>query len=271
MQNHNTEQKYRADVAYIGTAYKGFQFQKNGDSIQAQLEKAVSTILRHPVIIRGASRTDSGVHAENQVVTFQTAVPYTSSDWRYSLNAILPNDICVRNISMVSSAFHPINDAVGKIYRYRLWRGQCTFPHIRPFVWGIQREIDLDCLLRQAADFVGVHDFTSFCAIDSDASTKVREIYEVRVDVRDPLVDIWISGRGFLKQMVRIIVGTMVDIASGRKPSGSVPQILEAKARDAAGMTAPPQGLSLVRILYDDIPSLESVMEDASKGYCLNI
>ena len=271
MQNQNTEQKYRADVAYIGTEYKGFQFQKNGDSVQAQLEKAFSTILRHPVIIRGASRTDSGVHAENQVVSFHTAVPYMSTDWRYSINAILPKDICVRNITVASNSFHPINDSVGKIYRYRLWRGQCTFPHIRPFVWGIHREIDLDCLLEQVSDFEGVHDFTSFCAIDSDASTKVREVVEVRIEIRDPLVDIWITGRGFLKQMVRIMVGTLVDIASGRKPKGSIPQMLEVKARDAAGMTAPSQGLSLVKVLYDDIPTLESVIREASKGYCLNI
>lgn len=264
-------QKYRADIAYVGTAYKGFQFQSNGDSVQFQMEKALSTILRHPVSIRGASRTDSGVHAEHQVLSFQSAVPFTSSDWRYSVNSILPPDISVRQIAMVPKEFDPINDSTGKVYRYRLWRGQCTFPHLRGFVWGVQREIDLDCMLRQVSDFVGTHDFTSFCSIDSDATTKVREIFEVKIDVRDPLIDIWVCGRGFLKQMVRIMVGTLVDIASGKIEPGTIPQILEAKLREKAGQTAPPQGLSLVKILYDEIPDLESVIKEASRGYCLKI
>ena len=118
---------------------------------------------------------------------------------------------------------------------------------------------------------MGLHDFTSFCSVDSDASTKVREIYEVRVDIRDPLIDIWILGRGFLKQMVRIIVGTLVDIALGKISKASIPQILEAKKRETAGQTAPPQGLTLVKILYDEIPDLESVIRDASRGYCLKV
>lgn len=271
MQDQNTQIKYRADIAYIGTAYRGFQFQKNGDSVQAQLEKAFSTILRHPVAIRGASRTDSGVHAEDQVVSFQSSTPFDSSDWRYSMNSVLPNDICVRDIYPVSDSFDPINDSTGKVYRYRLWRGLCTLPHLKPYVWGVQREIDLDCLVKQTKDFLGRHDFTSFCSIDSDASTKVRKIYEVRVDIREPLIDIWVIGEGFLKQMVRIMVGTLVDIALGKKNSGSIPEILAAKRRELAGQTAPPQGLTLVKILYGEIPDSESVIRDASRGYCLKV
>jgi tRNA pseudouridine38-40 synthase len=263
--------KYRADIAYVGTRYKGFQYQTNGDSIQAQLEKALCTLLRHPVSVRGSSRTDSGVHAEQQVVSFQSHVPLQDSDWRYSLNCLLPNDICIRQIAEVSTDFDPINDSNGKVYRYRLWRGQCTLPHLRGFVWSVPRDIDLNCLSKQVSDFEGLHDFTSFCSIDSDASTKVREVFEVKVDVREPLIDIWVCGGGFLKQMVRIMVGTLVDIGSGKMESGSIPKILHAQQRVLAGQTAPPQGLTLVNILYDDRRPLDSVIEEASRGYCITV
>lgn len=264
-------QKYRAEVAYIGSAYKGFQFQKNGDSIQAQLERALSILFRHPVTVRGASRTDSGVHAEKQVISFSTPTSFIGSDWRYNLNAILPRDICIREISMISDDFDPINDSIGKIYRYRILRGLCTLPHLRDMVWSVNREMDLKNIQSEAVHFLGTHDFTSFCSIDSDARTKVREIFEIKVDVREPLVDVWICGRGFLKQMVRIIVGTLVDVANKKIPVGSIPRILDAKQRDLAGQTAPPQGLTLVEVLYDEIPNLENVIKEASRGYCLKI
>ncbi len=271
MQTQNTERKYRADIAYIGTAYKGFQFQANGDSIQSQLEKAFSTILRHPVRIRGASRTDSGVHAEHQVISFCTNAIYEGSDWRYSLNCVLPKDIAIQKIAPVDPKFDPINDSIGKIYRYRLWKGQCTFPHLRPFVWGLPKDFDAESIKSEILHFLGQHDFSSFCSIDSDATNKVREIYEVKVDIRDPLIDIWVVGRGFLKQMIRIMVGTLVDIALGKIPKASIPRIIEMKKRECAGQTAPPQGLTLVKILYDERPDLESVIEEASRGYCLKV
>ena len=270
MQNQNI-QKYRADLAYVGTEYNGFQSQQNGDSIQDRVEKAFSTFLRQPISIRGASRTDSGVHAENQVASFRSSVSFQEAEWQYSANCILPRDIAVRKFSMVTDDFDPINDSIGKIYRYRLWLGHCTFPFVRSFIWTVPRDIDLKCLSEQARVYVGLHDFTSFCSVDSDAATKVREIYAVKIDVRDPLIDIWVMGRGFLKQMVRILVGTLVDIAMGKKTPGSIPQILSERRREAAGQTAPAQGLTLVKILYDEIPDLESVIEEASRGYCLKV
>ncbi len=267
----NTESKYRADIAYIGTEYNGYQSQQNGDSIQDRIEAAFSKFLRHPVRVRGASRTDAGVHAENQVLCFRSAVHFKESEWQYSANAILPKAIAVTHFSKVADDFDPINDSTGKIYRYRLWRGHCTFPFVRDFVWTVPREIDVEILTREINSFVGKHDFTSFCSADSDAATRVREIFQVKVEVRDHLVDIWILGGGFLKQMVRIIVGTLVDIALGKKPEGAIPQIIAQKRRGAAGQTAPPQGLTLVKILYGEKPDLELVIKDASRGYCLKV
>ncbi len=271
MKTNRPEPKYRADIAYIGTAYSGFQSQLNGDSIQDRIEKAFSIFLRHPVSVRGASRTDSGVHAENQVIAFQSSTPFRPGEWLLSANALLPNDISVLQFSNAELTFDPIRDAQSKIYRYRLWRGHCASPFLKPYVWGVQRQIDLSNLADEITHFVGTHDFSSFCNTDSDAATRTREILEVRVDIRDPLVDIWIVGRGFLKQMVRIIVGTLVDIALGKKQRGTVPQILQAKQRDLAGQTAPAHGLTLVKILYDELPNLSSVIREASRGYCLKV
>lgn len=271
MQNQIQQIKYRANIAYIGTQYKGFQFQNNGDSIQAQLEKALSTLLRQPIRVRGASRTDSGVHAEEQVVSFYAKETLGSIDWRYSLNAILPKDIAVREIQAAEESFDPINDSTGKVYRYRLWKGHCTLPHVRPYVWAVPREIDFSAIEEELQSLVGIHDFTSFCAVDSDASTKVRHIFEARFEDRDPLCNIWISGGGFLKQMVRIIAGTLVDVGLGRIPKGKIPEILKQKQRDSAGQTAPPQGLSLVKVLYNEKPDLVPIMEEATRGYCIRV
>lgn len=271
MDRNNKEPKYRADIAYIGAAYNGFQSQQNGDSIQDRIEKAFSIFLRHPVSIRGASRTDCGVHAENQVIAFHSSTPFRPGEWQLSANALLPNDITVQKFSKVEANFDPIRDAQSKIYRYRLWRGHCPNPFLKPYVWGVQRQIDFSILTEEIIHFVGKHDFSSFCNKDSDAATKTREILEVRVDIRDPLVDIWIVGRGFLKQMVRIIVGTLVDIALGKKERGTIPQILQAKQRDIAGQTAPAHGLTLVKVLYDEDPNLSSVIRETSRGYCLKV
>lgn len=260
-------QKYRADIAYIGTAYSGFQSQANGDSIQDRLEHTFSMLLRHPLRVRGASRTDAGVHAEQQVVSFQSDKTFHAEAWKYSANSLLPPDICVRSIGPVLDTFDPINDAKAKVYRYRLWRGHCYVPFFKGYVWSVPPSTDFSRLPVLIKEFVGKHDFSSFCNKDSDAASKVRTIFDVRVDLRDPLVDIWILGSGFLKQMVRIMIGTLVDIVIGNLKENKVQHILDFKKRESAGQTAPPQGLNLVRIYYEEQHSLDSVIEESARGF----
>lgn len=271
MSDYKPIHTYKAIVSYIGRHYCGFQLQPNGNTIQAELEKAFKTILRHKTSVLSASRTDSGVHAERQVLAFKSSHKLLPEDWLYRVNSVLPSDICVKSLELAKDHFDPINEAKSKIYRYRIWRGQCTNPFLKDFVWPVSRHLDLKILKEEILAFQGLHDFSSFCSADSSASTRIREILEVHIDDRDPLIDIWIRGRGFLKQMVRIIIGTLIDIDSGRIKKGSIPQILKAKNRELAGQTAPPEGLSLVDILYENEMSLITTIEKAAKGYCLSL
>ena len=261
---------YLLKVAYVGTDFCGFQLQPSGPTIQGALERACSTFFRHPVRVVGASRTDSGVHAEGQVAVFRSQVAFEPSRWKRSLNALLPPTVKVRTITPVEHDFDPIRGARAKLYRYRIWQGHCDQPMMSPYVWDVYPPIDPRQLLREAQSIVGTHDFASFCNRDSYAVTTTREVFQVFVSEHGPLVDFWIMGAGFLKQMVRIIVGTLVDICAGRLPTGAIPEIIAAKRRSRAGLTAPAHGLALVDIYYDRVPPIESALDGAARGYCLN-
>ena len=267
-------QAFRLDLAYRGQGFAGFQSQANGQAVQDHVERALQTMLRHQVRVRGASRTDAGVHASGQVAVFRSHQPW-SRRWLPAVNAILPAGIGVRALSPVDSEFDPIFDARAKAYRYRLWRGRCFDPFFQDFVWPLPYPIDLSLLIKCAEKFPGLHDFASFCNRDSDARTTVREIFETRVHDRGPLIDIWISGNGFLKQMIRIMVGTMVQVAGGRLPRDAISSALKICDRKAAGITAPPQGLTLVQIAFDvDCPSglaLDQLTDLSDSGFCLPV
>ena len=262
---------YRLDLQYLGTPFLGWQSQPQGSAVQDYLEKALSTMLRHPVRVTGAARTDTGVHAEQQVAVFRTTVAYDERKWLKSLQGLLPAAVGVASIRAVANEFHPILSAQGKVYRYRLWLGVTRNPLIAPFAWQIVAGLDVSSVARAARDFVGSHDFTSFCAVDSTAKTRQREIYEVVVSQQGPLVDIWVSGGGFLKQMVRTMVGTLVDVGLGKRSPESIPEVLAAKDRQAAGMTAPALGLSLVQIFYAGRLSVAELRAQLSAGFCVKL
>ncbi len=246
---------YRLDIAYMGTPYHGWQSQTSGRTLQDHLEKALEVLLRHPVQTIAASRTDSGVHAEQQVVLFRTDQPFAEERWVRSLNGLLPESMGILNISPVPEGFHPIYSAKGKVYRYRIWKGSSRHPQWAPITWNVHRPLDVAAMGQAAESFIGSHDFTSFCAVDSSAKTRTRHVYGIHIVESGPLVEIWVFGKGFLKQMVRIMVGTLVEIGVGRRPAYSIPDILRGQNRALAGKTAPAQGLSLVRVFYGELPS----------------
>lgn len=259
---------YRIDLSYVGTPFNGFQSQLSKNAIQDHLEKALGTFLNHEVRVRGASRTDSGVHAHHQVALFRTKVPY-SPRWLLSLNALTPPEIGIQKLSPVDQLFDPIFDSKGKAYRYRLWQGRCFNPFTQDFVWPIHQEIDLDLLVKEASAFAGLHDFKAFCNKDSDAKTTTRRIFEVVCDQRGPMIDIWITGEGFLKQMVRIMVGTLVAVVQGHLPPGTINKLLtEGLERKLAGMTAPAKGLALVEVFYNEIKPLNNIIQGSESGFC---
>lgn len=265
------EQLYRLDLRYIGTPFQGWQSQTSGSGIQDQVEKALATILRHPTRVVGASRTDSGVHAEHQVATFRTPVTFDEIRWLKSLNGILPPEIGVTGVQPVEPEFHPIYSAQGKAYRYRLWQGASRHPMLTPYVWTLHRDLDRDAMRLAASSLVGTHDFTSFCALDSSAKTRVRHVLEISISDHGPLVDIWVVGKGFLKQMIRIMVGTLVEIGMGKRPPEDMGNILLAKNRDAAGITAPANGLTLIEIFYGDVLTSQTLKNRMGHSFNLNV
>ncbi len=262
---------YRIDLQYDGANFEGWQSQPQGTGVQDHLEKALQTFLRHPVRVIGASRTDSGVHAEHQVAIFRTEQKLDERRWLKSLRGLLPETIGIRSIVETASDFHPIYHARGKAYRYRLWLGVTRNPMVAPYCWSIPYTLDSGLMAQASQDFIGTHDFTSFSAVDSTAKTKVRTIYEIKIFQKGPLVDIWVVGEGFLKQMIRTMVGTLVDIGRGAIPPTEIPKILDLKDRTCAGITAPAQGLSLVEIFYDDIAKIDTLRSQLATEFCLKI
>jgi len=265
-------QKYQAIVAYIGTQFSGFQSQPDGTAVQDHLERALRTILRVPKIrIRGASRTDRGVHAEKQVITFSAVAGLEPSRLWVQLNGVLPPDIRILSVSLAPADFSPLS-ASAKVYRYRVWVGRCYNPMVAPFVWQVRGPLDVEVLRQETQAAVGRHNFTSFCSHDSHALTKDRTLLAVEVDGRGPLINIWIQGEGFLKQMIRILVGTWVEAAIGKRAAGEMAWLLGQKNRALAGITAPAKGLSLVDIFYDGfLPPLSQTLHQADSGFSVAV
>ncbi len=259
---------YKTILSYIGTPYNGFQSQPDKNAVQDHLEKAFTVFFREPIKIKGASRTDRGVHAEGQVATFSTSQPFHMKRWILGLNAILPKEIGLLSIEEVDESYHPITQAQAKAYRYRIWEGHCYHPLVKPYVWAVQPSLSRAIMAEEARDLIGHHDFTSFCNSDSDVKTKDRRILDIQVQSSGPLINIWVLGDGFLKQMVRIIAGTLVYAARGQIPRSQIPGFLALKDRSSLPPTAPPEGLSLVKIFYDGMPpSLDQTIEENNRGF----
>ena len=260
---------YKLSISYCGADFHGWQSQPSGMGIQDHVEKALSIITRESLRLTSSSRTDSGVHAEHQVVTFRSKQILDEARLIRGLNAILPNSVRIMNVGTADDNFHPIFSSTGKIYRYRIWRVQGEHVQMMPYVWKNLDQLDIS-LMRQAGKlFEGDHDFTSFCAIDSSAKSKVRRIFEIRVEERGPILDLWFHGEGFLKQMVRNLVGCMVACGGGKLATTEIEGILMSKDRRCAPPTAPAKGLSLVRVCYDENTTLESLLEASTRGYNL--
>lgn len=266
-----TQELYRVDLSYAGSRYQGFQSQPSGLAIQDYIEKALSTICRHPVRITAASRTDAGVHAEDQVITFKGACGLDLFRLVKSLNALLPTDIRVKRAIRVEANFHPIFNSTGKVYRYRIWRSIGENPMITPFSWMVTGDLDLVSMEKAAVKFIGTHDFTSFCAVDSSARSKIRNVRELMILDRFPLLEIWVLGDGFLKQMVRNMVGALVSVGRGKLSPSDLTRILELKNRELAPATAPAAGLALVRVFYANDLKLATLLEEARNGYNIGL
>jgi tRNA pseudouridine38-40 synthase len=249
-------------LAYDGTDYVGWQRQADGTSIQGLLEEALLPIEGTSVTVHGAGRTDAGVHALRQVASVSLTASLDTVTLARALNAVLPPDVRVLDISDAPPDFHARFSATGKIYQYRIVNGPTVSPFIRRFVWHVIPRLDFDAVRMASKVLTGTHDFAAFQGAGTSVSSTERTIRRLEwrtwtepigpdsdaYDSRNLIVEI--EGDGFLRHMVRTIVGTLVEIGLGRWPAADVAGILASRDRSKAGTTAPAQGLLLKRVLY---------------------
>ena len=247
---------FKLTLSYDGTDFSGFQRQANARSVQAELEGVLADIEGTHVTVAGAGRTDSGVHALGQVASFRLTSAIGERDLFRALNAKLPRDVRVLSAEVAPPGFNARFSARSKMYRYRISNTRVMSPFQRRFAWHISRNLDLAAMREAARELLGSHDFASFQAKGGKIRTTTRtmtrsEWAEEPLSGGERLLVYEIAGTGFLKYMVRAVVGTLVEVGDGRRSPSSIRDLLDSRDRAAAGPTAPPAGLYLVRVDYD--------------------
>ncbi len=245
---------YKLVIGYDGARYSGWQKNKNAkNTVQSKLESVISEAVGETIQLTGSGRTDKGVHAEHQVANFKCSKRQKANSLKYQLNKGLPDDIVVQSVNLVDGAFHARFSAESKVYRYTLWKANCeTLPLFeRKYVWHMEESVDTDLMLIASQKFLGEHDFKGFSSDKTKKST-IREIYRIDVVEEDDYIEIEVEGNGFLYNMVRIIVGTLVEIGLGERHDSSIDEVFSQGQRELAGFTAPAQGLSLVDVIYEE-------------------
>ena len=237
-------------MAYNGAAYHGFQRQTNAVTVQQTVEEALCALLNESITINGCSRTDAGVHAKEYCFTFGTETTINERGLLIGLNDKLPDDIGIMSCGEVPEGFHARFDCRGKEYLYIVHNSAIKDPFLKDTALRWRKHIDEELLDIEAKAFIGEHDFRAFCSADTTAETTVRRIYDFTVTREGELVKLRVSGSGFLYNMVRIMVGTLIYISDGKLKQGCIPELLECRDRTLAGLTVPPQGLYLNRVFY---------------------
>jgi tRNA pseudouridine38-40 synthase len=239
-------------LEYDGAGFEGWQSQPEGHrTVQDTLEAALETITGHAVRVIGAGRTDAGVHAEGQVASAEIETGLTCGELKRALNGVLPPDLAVVGLEQRPAGFHARYDAGAKLYRYRIWNGASPSPLRAPRSHWLRSPLDLTAMGEAASRLEGCHDFASLQAAGSSSSSSVRTLYRVEV-AGSPggQISIEVEGSGFLRHMVRNLVGVLLEVGRGRLAPGSIPSLLASRDRALAPATAPAQGLTLVWVDY---------------------
>ena len=237
-------------IEYDGTDFHGWQRQPGLRTVQACLEEAIQTMTGEAIAIRGAGRTDAGVHAAGQVASFALAANIPEAGLLRGLNSFLPADIAILDVREAPADFDARFSARGKIYRYTVWNHTVRSPRHARTAWHVRRTLDMAAMRQAAAALVGEHDFRAFRASDCERRTTRRLVRRLDVDRQGALLTFDVEATAFLKNMVRILVGTLVDIGRGQLGPDAIARMFETGDRAAGGITAPPQGLTLLRVLY---------------------
>ncbi|MCL1994913.1 MAG: tRNA pseudouridine(38-40) synthase TruA [Defluviitaleaceae bacterium] len=248
-------------IAYDGTNYFGWQIQKGQITVQEEIERGLKALFGKAIEVRGASRTDSKVHALGQRATFSVETTIPMKGLPHALNNHLPKDIRIMRAEQVSANFHPQYSAKSKTYCYKIYNAPIINPIYNNYAWHVKPSLDISAMKSGALALVGEHNFLSFCATGSSAKTFVRNIYSIEIEKSNTgngngnenghqLIEISVTGNGFLYNMVRIIAGTLAYVGYGKISATAMPKILAAQDRTKSGITAPPQGLTLMQVNY---------------------
>ena len=245
---------YKMVIQYDGGRYKGWQrLGGSENTIQGKIESVLSEMVGEAIEITGSSRTDAGVHALAQVANFKTDKDFSPAEVREYLNKYLPQDISVTEVSLAHGSFHARYNAWEKTYLYKIWNREYPNPFMRKYSMHVEQKLDIERMEAAAGYFIGEHDFTAFTNAKSKSKSMVRTIYSIEIAEYDGFIDVRISGDGFLHNMVRRIVGTMIEVGLGKLDTGSIPSILGSKERKAAGYIAEACGLYLERIDFQGV------------------
>jgi tRNA pseudouridine38-40 synthase len=243
----------RATVAYDGTAFSGWQVQKNARTVQGVIEEALQRMHGHSVRIQGAGRTDAGVHASGQVGNFFTdldSIP--GRTWAVAVNSYLPHDVRLLDSQEVAATFNAKTSAVQRVYAYHLLPAVVAPPHLRLYAWKITRRPDAAALNRLASVFVGEHDFTTFASARDRSRSKVRCVYAAAFHPQGQLLVFRMAASSFVWRMVRSVVGTILEFEQNGRSPAALSEALAARDRAQAGMSAPARGLFLEQVVYDE-------------------
>lgn len=243
--------RIKLTIAYDGTNYCGWQVQPNGITVEEVVNKALKKLTGEDIQVIGASRTDSGVHALANVAVFDTHTTIPPERISYALNQRLPEDIVIVKSEEVAEDFHPRYCDCSKTYEYHILNTRIPIPTKRLTNYFVSYDLDVEKMRKAAGYLIGEHDFVSFCNVRTDVEDTVRTVTELEILKDGEEITIRISGNGFLYNMVRIIAGTLIRVGRGFYEPEKVKEILEAKDRKAAGVTAPPHGLILAEIRYE--------------------
>ena len=246
------ERNLALKLMYNGTAYHGWQVQKNAVSVAETLEKALSTVVGHPVKCTGAGRTDAGVHAQVYVANFRTTSRIPCDRLPLAVNTRLPDDIVVVKATPVPDSFNAIGSCRRKEYTYRIYNSRLGNPFYVDRAWFYPKRLDENVMQQAADQFVGTHDFRAVRSVGTETKTTVRTVYYFDITRGGDLIECRVCANGFLYNMVRAMVGTVVYASEGKLSPGDIPAILESGNRTLAGPTVPPGGLYMTRLWYEE-------------------
>lgn len=244
-------QRYKCVIAYVGTAFSGYQIQPNKRTVQSEIEAVLEKIHKgEHVRIFASGRTDAGVHAKGQVIHFDSPLKIPTEKWTIALNALLPDDISVMKTDEVPNDFHARFEVVAKEYRYYIHLSQIRDPFQHHFAYQFKYPLDIDKMVSATKHLLGTHDFTSFCSAKTEVEDRVRTIHKIELVEENGMLVFRFVGNGFLYNMVRILVGTLLEVGACERDAASIPLILASKNRTKAGKTAPAHGLFLWEVFY---------------------